>query len=66
MQSVKTRLGDSCANAHLDFWVPGVKKTWMSVSVNHVEMELPVKMVPIASGKRLSLVLYAIFIFLTI
>lgn len=66
VQSVKIRLGGSCANALLDFWVPGVKKTWMSVSVNHAKMERPVKMAPIASGNTLSLVLFTSFIFSTI
>lgn len=66
MQSVKIRLGGSYANAHLDFGVPGVKKMWMSVSVNHAKMELPVKMVPIASGKGLSPVLCTIFVYLNV
>lgn len=66
MPSVKIRLGGSCANAQLDLGVPGVKKTWMSVSVNHAKTELLVKMASIASGTRLSLVLSTIFLYLIV
>lgn len=50
MQFVKTKLGGSRANAHLDFWVLGVKKMWMSVSASHAKMEPLVRMAPTASG----------------